>query len=345
MSVGRLLLSYDVLLVDLYGVVWSGSNAFPEALDALQKLVAAGKEVAIVSNASILSSEIIGKYDAANLCKGIHFNHFVTSGDVLRDVLLSGNLPFAVNNNSMKYFVFGAPNSEVFTGSRLELTADLDEADFVYLSIPRFSDSERDEMDDKMKKFLFVARTNGVERRWDSTSIEPYIPWLRTFLKKDKMLVIANPDKFAVCQVLETQDSVAYTPKHVVKQGLIGEMYESMGGKIFVTGKPFPQIYRHALEKLAIATGVSTNEICQKRIAMVGDTLETDILGAKNANENIGCKIDGILVLSGISASEMAKNPRFNRMDGGMYQFFAEKKIEPTHVMSALDFDGEIYRY
>jgi ribonucleotide monophosphatase NagD (HAD superfamily) len=158
MVAGELLLSYDALFVDLYGVIWGGNGAFPSALDALEKLVAAGKEVVILSNASTLSPDIMKKYDAVNLRAGVHFTHFITSGDVLRQTLLDATMPFATDH-PLKYFLCGYPNDAIFEGSTLERTENLDEADFVYLSIPRFFDGEREAMDEGMRKFLFVARS------------------------------------------------------------------------------------------------------------------------------------------------------------------------------------------
>ncbi|MDR1413432.1 MAG: HAD hydrolase-like protein [Puniceicoccales bacterium] len=339
----ELLSSYEILLVDLYGVIWGGGNAFPEALVALEEMISSGKEVLILSNASTVSTEIIKKYDAANLCGGVHFTHFVTSGDVMRDIFSSGGIPFLANREVKKYFVCGTPNNAIFADSKLEQTEDLDESDFIYLSIPRFFDAERDAMPDALKQFLYVARADGENRSWDSTSIEPYIPKLKIFLAKKKLLVLANPDKFAVCHVLETPESAKYVPKLVAKQGLVAEAYESLGGKVLAMGKPFPQIYHHALEKLAAARRNSVEQICKSRIAMIGDTLETDILGARNASENMGCKIDSILVLTGISAGDMRKSMAGETTIDAMDNFFAAKKIFPTHAMSALNLAAQVY--
>ncbi|MDR2737633.1 MAG: hypothetical protein LBB18_01685, partial [Puniceicoccales bacterium] len=247
----ELMSGYDVLFVDLYGVVWSGSHAFPAALDALELSVANGKEVLILSNASSPSREIVKKYDAENLVFGKHFTHFVTSGDVLNDALINHRLSFSNVKNPRKYFVFGTQSDVVFTGSDLKRVANLDDADFVYVSVPRFSDGERDAMPLEMRRHLFVARAYGGERTWDSISMEPYMPRLEIFLRKGKPIVIANPDKFAVCQVLETPDAAEYVAKPIVKQGLIAEAYGKMGGEVFAVGKPFPSIYRYAMEKLS----------------------------------------------------------------------------------------------
>ncbi|MDR1401886.1 MAG: HAD hydrolase-like protein [Puniceicoccales bacterium] len=339
----ELLLEYEILLVDLYGVIWGGANAFPDALDALQEMIFSGREVIIVSNASTVSSDIMKKYDAVNLRKGVHFTHFVTSGDVMRDTFLCGKVQLSSGKSAKKYFVCGSLNNAIFANSDLERTEDLDEADFVYLSVPRFSDEERNSMPDAMKKFLYRARVDGEVTSWDSTSIEPHIPRLKIFLEKKKLIVAANPDRFAVCPVLETPKAREYVPKLVVKQGLVAEAYRNMGGEVFATGKPFPQIYRCALEKLAAFRRKSIDQVCKNKIAMIGDTLETDVLGARNASDDLDCKIDSILVLTGISAGEMRENTPGEITADAMNKLFSAKKIFPTHVMSALGLNSEIY--
>ncbi|MDR2737404.1 MAG: HAD hydrolase-like protein [Puniceicoccales bacterium] len=337
-----LLLGYDIAFIDLYGVIWSGTHTFPAALDAMQRLVAADKKVTILSNASTISDEIVKKYDGENLVAGTHFTDFISSGDVIRSILAGGRLSFSKCEAPKRYFLWGTENGELFAGSNFERTLDLREADFVYLSIPRFSEGEMEEMEASLKRYLYVARSYGTARMWDSVSVEPYIPLLKKFLREKKPLLLANPDKFAICPVLETSDAQKYVPKAIVKQGLIGETYSAMGGEVCAIGKPFPQIYRHALEKLAIAWGKSLRSVCRRRIAMVGDTLATDILGARNATESLGCRVDSILVLTGISAEDMERSGVEFSIES-MEKFFAKEKIRPTHTMSALDFDGTVY--
>ncbi|MDR1457438.1 MAG: HAD hydrolase-like protein [Puniceicoccales bacterium] len=338
----ELLSSYDILLVDLYGVIWGGTYLFPTALDVLGKLMAMGKKIIILSNISFVSKTITKEYESRGLLGGIHFLDFVTSGNAFRDILVNRKLYFKTVKFPKKYFVYGAENTAAFSGTDFEKTYSLDEADFVYVSTIQFSDDERNRMSDTMKQYLYVTGTSGNGKRWESTSVEPFVPTLQCFLDKKKPIVIANPDKVALCAALETPDAGAYTPKPIVKQGFLAQTYENMGGEVFAVGKPYPQIYRHTLENLATAMGISLGDICKKRIAMVGDSLETDILGAKNASENMGCSIDSILVLSGISARDIAKT--YGQISPETVdKFFSKEGPIPTHTMPALDMGAEVY--
>jgi ribonucleotide monophosphatase NagD (HAD superfamily) len=345
----RLLLSYDILLVDLYGVVWNGSFAIEEALKALEYMVSAKRIVLILSNASSLSDEIVKKYDARDLIFGQHFTDFVTAGDVLRDVILKQKLSFSGGRKLKKYFVFGQPTDSIFENSDLEQVDDMSKADFVYVGIPRFSDCERDLMPDEMNLHLYVAQKNGGDRMWESISAEPYMPWLERFLKAGKPMLISNPDEFAVCQVLETPDATEYSLVPIAKQGLIAKRYAKMGGEVLAIGKPFTRIFRYAFDKLSKRLGEPLSEIYKKRIAMIGDTLETDVTGARNASAKIGCNIDGVLVLTGISGSEMWINKEcrvckpLDIPNKVMKEFFLESAITPTHVMSSLGLRARVY--
>ena len=82
-------------------------------------------------------------------------------------------------------------------------------------------------------------------------------------------------------------------------------------------------------------------DVCKKHIAMVGDTLETDILGAENANKSMNCNIDSILVMTGMTARSMQDDEKSDVFL--MKKFFEEKGIIPTHVMSELGTSAKIF--
>ena len=74
---------------------------------------------------------------------------------------------------------------------------------------------------------------------------------------------------------------------------------------------------------------------------MVGDTLETDILGAENANKSMNCNIDSILVMTGMTARSMQDDEKSDVFL--MKKFFERKGIIPTHVMSELGTSAKIF--
>ena len=87
--------------------------------------------------------------------------------------------------------------------------------------------------------------------------------------------------------------------------------------------------------------GSSVEDICKKYIAIVGNTLETGILGAKNANKSMNCNIDSILVMTGMTARSMQDDEKSDVFL--MKKFFEKKGIIPTHVMSELGTSAKIF--
>ncbi len=68
--------------------------------------------------------------------------------------------------------------------------------------------------------------------------------------------------------------------------GALALKYENFGGKVKYYGKPYKKIYQECFNRI--------KSINKKKILAIGDSIRTDILGAKNFS------IDSALVLSGI---------------------------------------------
>lgn len=96
-------------------------------------------------------------------------------------------------------------------------------------------------------------------------------------------MIVANPDIYAI-----QGDMIRCTA------GFYGERYKRMGGEVIVYGKPDKAFYDWVLSAFPA--------VDKQRTLMIGDTLETDALGAKNAH------IDMLLVLTGNAAREAEKN-------------------------------------
>ena len=103
-----------------------------------------------------------------------------------------------------------------------------------------------------------------------------YTPVLHAAFKAGLPMVCANPD-------LE----VVRDGKRIICAGLLAQDYEELGGKVIQRGKPDPAIYTPTLALLGLN---------KSRVLAVGDSLRTDMAGAKAAG------IDACWVLSGIHA-------------------------------------------
>ena len=104
--------------------------------------------------------------------------------------------------------------------------------------------------------------------------------------------------------------------------GTIAELYNNLGGKTFILGKPSIEIYKKTFEKL-------TN-IKKSRILAIGDSLFHDIRGAVNFG------VDSLLITStGIHSNFFDnKNPSWKTINNSLKKL----QIKPTYICKKLKF-------
>ena len=125
---------------------------------------------------------------------------------------------------------------------------------------------------------------------------------LRAALARRLPMICANPD-------LE----VIRGGRREICAGSIARAYEEIGGEVRYHGKPYPGVYEDcfALTDLPAAA----------RIAAIGDSLRTDIAGARAAG------IDGIFVTGGLQGEEMGAD--------------AQGNVAPARLQALCDAAGE----
>ena len=101
---------------------------------------------------------------------------------------------------------------------------------------------------------------------------------------RDLELICANPDI-----VVQRGDKLIYCG------GALAQLYESLGGRVTMAGKPYRAIYDLSLAKAAEALGAPLD---LARVLCIGDGLPTDIRGANARN------LDVLFVASGIHGGE-----------------------------------------
>ncbi|MEM1380151.1 MAG: TIGR01459 family HAD-type hydrolase [Pseudomonadota bacterium] len=111
---------------------------------------------------------------------------------------------------------------------------------------------------------------------------EDYRGMLTSLAERGLPMVCANPDI-----VVKFGDKIIYCA------GAIGQLYEELGGKVLLGGKPFGPIYDLARARIKDETGKSP-----KRFLVIGDGIDTDIRGANNQN------YDCLFIADGIFAEE-----------------------------------------
>jgi HAD superfamily hydrolase (TIGR01459 family) len=237
------------ILLDAYGVFWGGNSVglLPGCQEAMEKLVAQGKIIGILSNSTQLAKNEMAKLKLHGLIEGKHFHFLITSGEVTRRIFLENDLPFPTPKK--KFYLFGIVHPKylshqlIFQETLFQETTHLEEADFIYISIPHL------EGQDQTDPLVFKDYVEALK--------DTQIP-----------MVCANPDRFA---------HEGNPPKAVVRQGSIALMYEALGGVVFYIGKPSDKMYSAAMKNFS-EYGLSYPQ----EVIMVGDTPETDIRGARN---------------------------------------------------------------
>jgi len=113
---------------------------------------------------------------------------------------------------------------------------------------------------------------------------EDYRDRLAIAAGRDIPLICANPDRV-----------VQRGAKMIPCAGAVADLYETLGGRVVMAGKPYAPIYTQAL---ADAEQLLGRPLDRRRVLAIGDGLPTDVLGAQ------GMGLDCLFVTGGIHANE-----------------------------------------
>lgn len=283
---------FEAFLFDAYGVFWNGSGFYKNSKETMQKLVAEGKTVVVVSNATLLHDDMVTSYQRKNLLEGRDYNFMVSSGEVLRQDLLNKKLNFIGN----KFYTIGAKHEKMFAGTIYQSVENLNDADFVFCGVP-FLTAEDIVKYPKCKDCFLPAKAdeNGDIVFWDSTIAEPFEKIVNEVSKLKLPALNANPDYLAQEGHPLAKEKA---PQFVVRNGTIAEMLRQMDNEVIEYGKPHANIYDYVFAKLQ-RIGKMTDKT---KICMIGDTVRTDIKGAVNSGI-----VPILCVQTGVTALELSK--------------------------------------
>ena len=203
--------SFDVFLIDQFGVLHDGVGPYPGAVECLARLKASGKSVVLLSNS--------GKRAAANITRladlGFSnelFDHVVTSGEVAWQGILDHSFdpPFRPGKSM---FVVGHDDHDYgFEKLGVRLVENPAAADFVMIAASRAP----------------------------RMSLYQYGDILANAAASNIPALCCNPDRLMLTAA-GVQPSA----------GEIASLYERLGGKVTFVGKPHPAMYAFARKQLA----------------------------------------------------------------------------------------------
>lgn len=170
---------------------------------------------------------------------------------------------------------------------------------------------------DTLPKEKFINAENLSQAEWilnagpdsEDNQLSDYKELLTMAQKRNLPMLCANPDKI----VFHGKE------KHLCAGG-IAEYYQSIGGHVIFVGKPYPKVFERCMD-------FATPETKNKTI-MIGDNLETDILGANNFG------IHSMLIASGVH--ELVTPHKGGILKGELNELQKNLKVDANYVMPFL---------
>lgn len=202
--------NYDAYLVDLWGVLHNGQQAFPEAVLALAELKALQKKIILLSNSPrrVRSSE--SRLVELGIVRDFYDELYTSGEDCFQALQYSEDEWYRKLGRS--YFHIGPQGNKCMAHELLKIPTDnIEEADFI-----------------------LVTGTNG----WEA-DVSAYVPALEKAYEMRLSMVCANPDL-----------TVLFGEETVICAGAIAQYYEGIGGEVRYHGKPYPGIYQVIMRKL-----------------------------------------------------------------------------------------------
>ncbi len=273
--------AYDGFLLDQWGVLHDGARAYPGAVDAVERLVAAGKKVAVFSNQPRLADHVLAQTQALGFAAEL-FAGVVTSGEEMRAHLMERTDPFYQRLGRRALAVTDEAVPAILDGLDLELVGDVGEAEVL----------------------LLLRTTPGM-------SLEDYEPLLAAAAARGLPAICANPDVSAP----------APGGMHIVP-GALARRYRELGGDVRSHGKPDGAFVARGCALLGLKAAA--------RIAVVGDNLDMDILGARAAGR------DSVFIAGGLHLEELGGD--WGEMPAGaaLARLFERHGVAPTWTLPAL---------
>ena len=249
-SIGDIISLYNVFILDQWGVMHDGYKGYDLAINSVEKLIRENKKLIIISNSSKRKTSSIDRLKSLGFDKN-HFIEVMTSGEMIWQEIATSIHKYGDDLKNC-YHIYDSSKED-----GLEFRNGLEKFNFV----------------SNIKDANFIIACTPFE----NTKPIDYIPILKDALDMNLVMFCANPDFVTI----EKNNN-----KNVYCMGTIADLYDHMGGKVVILGKPSKEIYEESCRKI--------EELDKSKILAIGDSLDHDILGAYNFN------IDSVLISTGI---------------------------------------------
>ena len=205
---------YDGFVLDLWGVIHDGVNAFPHAVETLRQLKAAGKRTLLLSNVPRPNDAVMTMMNRMGIDESLHTG-ILTSGEAVRRALRTPPDLWWAQLGTRVFHLGPDRDKPVLAGLPLTVAATPAEADFVL--------------------------NTGPDDHRNPSDMNEFEPTLAECARHGLRMICANPD-------LE----VIRGGVRVLCAGALAVRYAELGGDVRSLGKPDPAIYQPVLEQLGL---------------------------------------------------------------------------------------------
>ena len=265
-SISSIIDEYDAYIIDLWGVIHDGTQAYSGALEAVKHLKAKGKKIIFLSNAPRQASKAKITLDRLGITKNL-YDKIITSGQAAHNQLSeceANGEPFSQSEALLGGGEYSSTNLKQTKKTKYYYLGPSKDED-VIADLKNYSKTNNPE------EAAFILNA-GFE--YDFQPEAEIMPTLERLIQNNLELICINPDMEVV-----KQDGTK-----LLCAGWVGGKYAELGGKVKYFGKPHARVYELCFEYFG----------GDKRILAIGDNLDTDIKGANKM------EIDSLLISGGI---------------------------------------------
>lgn len=202
---------YQTFILGIEGVLHSGKQVFPEALEVFHYLQQEKKRVALLTNMT-QRLDFTREHLAQKGIKPHFYQHLFTAGEEMYQHLSQKPDPWHSALGNYCYFIGSIQDQTILYGLDLHTVRQLEEANFI----------------------LVMGKDE-----WH-TDLEEYYPTLQKAANLSLKMICANSN-------LYTYEG----NEKKLGSGAIGQLYEKLGGEVYYHGKPYPSVYTHFLKEIS----------------------------------------------------------------------------------------------
>ncbi len=203
--------AYDALIVDLWGVIHGGVEPYPGVLETLAALRAAGKPVALLSNAPRRAASA-GRRLAEIGIAPESYDLLMTSGEAAHEALAARDRPEHAGLGRAYFYIGPAWDADLVAGLDYHRVETVEAADFL-LTVGLFDEAD---------------------------PLRHYDPLFAAARAREAAMICVNPDL-----VVHRQSGITSPCA-----GLLAQRFREQGGRVIYHGKPDPAIFHRAARAL-----------------------------------------------------------------------------------------------